>query len=103
MIGKFGDEVFPVLGRNGAQTGKLIQTFLHFLPEFVIRLGTSSKADDRVIGGESAFVLQAEDGGDEFAGGEVSAGTKDDHDEWGEDPIRFWGRAGGALFGRWDE
>ena len=103
MVRKFGGEVCPVLGRDGAQTGKLIQTFLHFLPEFVIRLGTSGKADDRVIGGESAFVLQAEDGGDEFAGGEVSAGTKDDHDEWGEDPIRFWGRAGGALFGRWDE
>ena len=103
MVGKFWGEVCPVLGGDGAQTGKLIQTFLHFLPEFFIRLGTSSKADNRVIGGESAFMLQAEDGGDEFAGGEVSAGTKDDHDEWGEDPIRFWGRAGGVLFERRDE
>ena len=48
-------------------------------------------------------MLEAEEGGDEFAGGEVSAGTKDDHDEWREDPIRFWGGAGGALFGRWEE
>ena len=46
MVGKFWGEVFPILGRDGAQTGKFIQTFLHFLPEFVIRLGTPGKADD---------------------------------------------------------
>jgi len=96
MVGKLGGEVCPVLGRDGAQTGKLIQTFLHFLSEFVIRLRTSGKADDRVVGGESAFVLQAEDGGDEFAGGEVSAGAEDDHHKRGENPIGFrgWTRFG---------
>ena len=41
-------------------------------------------------------MLQAEDGGDEFAGGEVSAGAEDDHHKRGENPIGFrgWTRFG---------
>lgn len=91
MVRKFGGEVFPVLSRDGAQTGKLIQAFLHFFAEFVICFGASGKADDRVVGGESAFVLQAEEGGNEFAVGEISAGAEDHHHKRGENPIGFGG------------
>ena len=100
MVGEFGGEVFPLLGRNGAKAGKFVEAFFHFLSEIIIGFGTTSEADDGVVGRESPLVLQAKKSGDEFAGGEVSDGPKDDHDERGEDPIGFWGRTR-RVFVRW--
>ena len=91
MVGKFWGEVFPIGCIDGSKAGKLIDACFHFLAEFVVGFRATGEADNGVVCGESPFVLQAEKGRDEFAGGEIATGSKDDHDEWWED-AGWWGR-----------
>ena len=91
VVGKFLGEVFPIGCIDGAEAGKLIDACFHFLAEFVVGFRATGEADNGVVCGESPFVLQAEKGRDEFAGGEIATGSKDDHDEWWED-AGWWGR-----------
>lgn len=95
MVRKFRGKVFPIGGGDGAEARKLIEACFHFLAEFIIGFGATSEADDGVVRREGAFVLETEEGGDEFAGGEITAGPEDDHDEGGKDPIDLGGGATG--------
>ena len=97
VVGEFWGEVFPVLGRDRAKAGKLIEAFFHFLAELVVRFWAASEADDGVVGGEGLFVLQPKEGGDKFASGQISAGAEDDHNEGRQNAIGLRGGAAGRF------
>ena len=57
VVGQFWGEVLPIGCIDGAKAGKLIDACFHFLAEFVVAFRATGKSDNRVIRGESAFVL----------------------------------------------
>ena len=97
VVGEFWGEVFPVLGRDRAKAGKLIEAFFHFLAELVIGFWAAGEADDGVVGGEGLFVLEPKEGRDKLTSGQISAGAEDDHDEGRQNAIGLRGGAAGRF------
>ena len=81
MIGEVRDKIVPFLVLDRPETGKLIQTVFHFLTEFLVLFGAASETNDGVVLGQDAFVLQAKEGRDELAAGEVATRTENHHNK----------------------
>ena len=71
--------------------GELFDVGGHLGPEALVIAGGDGHADDGETLGEESEAAEVEEGGDEFAFGEVAGGAEDDKDP---------GRAGAAVVGQ---